>query len=525
MIRFPSLPSARLAGAAWIAAIYLMVGTVWITFSDAVAAWLVTDPPTLLQVSVLKGWAFMAVTTTLLVLLILNHTRALADSQRRSHRLARYYRTLSESNHALIRSDSEEDFLASVCEALQALDPFRVVWIGMHESAKDAIVPVAAIGPAADSILRQGAFPLHSHTSLESADELSLPARAFLQGALQVETEPADLDAPAGQDGIMPPAAGSSACCVPISRDGRVVGVLGLGSPRPDHFNMELVGFLQELGDEISFGLDSLQRSASLRRAVADLERATTEARHLNAELESRVADRTAQLNEINSELEAFVFSVSHDLRAPLRAIDGFTLILQEETRVLPGSPGGRAMAIILSETRRMAQLIDSLLALSRLGRAAVQIQHVDMRELVSSAWEELTSGDPNNHTRLVIGDLPAASGDRNLLRQVWVNLLSNARKFSGRSVEPVVTVAGHIAENQTVYTVADNGVGFDMQKSDHLFRVFQRLHSPTDFEGTGAGLAIVQRIVHRHGGTITAVSAPGQGATFTFALPLQSEC
>lgn len=517
--RFTFVPSSRFAGALWITVIYGTVGTAWILFSDAIAARLVTDPIQLLSISMLKGWIFIVTTTVLLLLLILKHTGALALSEMRSQRQARFFRTLSECNYALIRADSEEEFFASVCHALAGLDDFHIVWIGRHDSHRNAIVPVTAVGPHTDAILH-ATFTLLPRVLPDGGPELSLPARAFLQGSLQVQDDLSgdEMDWPGGGEI-------HSACCLPLAREGHPAGVLAVGSLRPDPFDMELVGFLQELGTEVSFGLDTLERSASLRRAVADLEEAGNRANRLNTELESRVAERTLQLNEANQELEAFVFSVSHDLRAPLRAIDGFTRILQEEMDTSPPGPGtARAMAIILSETRRMGQLIDSMLALSRLGRSAVHIQPVDMHQLVIQAWEELQSADPGNHARMILESLPRASGDRNLLRQVWMNLLSNARKFSARQADPVITVAGHVSENQTIYTVTDNGVGFDMEHADHLFRVFQRLHSPTDFEGTGAGLAIVQRIIHRHGGTVTARSSPGQGAAFTFTLPVADD-
>lgn len=241
----------------------------------------------------------------------------------------------------------------------------------------------------------------------------------------------------------------------------------------------------------------------------------------LNAELERRVARRTELLTEANRELEAFSYSVSHDLRAPLRAIDGFARILTEEQGERLDDEGRRLLGVVSAGARRMGHLIDDLLAFSRSARAEMRRRHVDMtglaREAFAEARQSVASGE---RVELRLSDLPPAQGDPGLLRQVWANLIGNAVKFSASVERPVVEVDGAVEAGRNVYRVRDNGVGFDMAYADKLFQVFQRLHSASEFGGTGVGLALVQRILSRHGGMVHAEGAPGRGATFTFSLP-----
>ena len=241
----------------------------------------------------------------------------------------------------------------------------------------------------------------------------------------------------------------------------------------------------------------------------------------LVSELEERVERRTAALQEANRELEAFTYSVSHDLRAPLRAIAGFARILSEDAREhLPPESQG-TLEVIERNTRHMGMLIDDLLTFSRLSRQPVNAAPVDMAALAANVAEEIQRSEAEGrHLVFELGALPPAVGDRALLRQVFVNLLQNAAKFTRTRPDAVITVGATAQPDATAYFVRDNGVGFDMQYADKLFGVFQRLHRAEDFEGTGVGLALVQRIVHRHRGRVWAEALVDQGATFTFTLP-----
>ena len=238
--------------------------------------------------------------------------------------------------------------------------------------------------------------------------------------------------------------------------------------------------------------------------------------RQLNVDLENQAA----QLQAANKELEAFSYSVSHDLRAPLRAIDGYTRILVEDYEAALDAEGKRICGIISAEARRMGQLIDDLLAFSRLGRKQMFSSKIDMRALVDSVFADLVKEQGRERIDFQMAKLPSIKGDLSLLRQVWVNLLSNAIKFTSKKERAVIEVGCRHSKDENIYYVRDNGAGFDMEYADKLFGVFQRLHGESEFEGTGVGLAIVQRIIRRHGGRVWAEGEVDKGATFYFALP-----
>jgi signal transduction histidine kinase len=231
--------------------------------------------------------------------------------------------------------------------------------------------------------------------------------------------------------------------------------------------------------------------------------------------------DQLTSLSEkaqkVNEELEAFSYSVSHDLRAPLRAIDGYSHILTEDYGDRLDGEGRRLCSVISASAVDMGRLIDDLLAFSRLSRAEVSRSSVDMATLARSIFFEVTTPELRERIDFSLGPVPSAMVDPNLFRQVWANLLSNAVKFSSKKVRAAVEVSSETIDGGVVYSVRDNGAGFDMRYADKLFGVFQRLHSAREFEGTGVGLANVQRIVQRHGGRVWAEGEPGKGATFHF--------
>lgn len=238
-----------------------------------------------------------------------------------------------------------------------------------------------------------------------------------------------------------------------------------------------------------------------------------------NAELEKRVRERTDELEAANKELEAFSFSVSHDLRAPLRHIDSFTeLLITNYSSRLP-SDGQDLLNIVVSSAKRMGQLIDDLLNFSRLGRQPLSKRPVSVSSLVQEVLGDLRKELDGRPVEVRLGELPDCVGDPSLLKQVFTNLLSNAFKFTRAVENPVVEVTCQLNDLGRIYVVKDNGAGFDMRYAEKLFGVFQRLHGEAEFKGTGVGLSIVQRIIHRHGGRIWAEAAVGKGATFSFTL------
>lgn len=257
--------------------------------------------------------------------------------------------------------------------------------------------------------------------------------------------------------------------------------------------------------------LEEARREAETRAAASIAE---AKAQHL-----VEVERKNAELEVANNELESFSYTVSHDLRAPLRAIEGFARALEEDEGHLLQEDGKRHLGRIFNATKRMNELIEDLLALSRVTRAEIVRREVDLSELARTVVSELRSHTPDRKVDVVIEDALRAKGDQSLLRAVLENLLGNAWKFTARTAEVRIEVGAKTSEGERAFFVSDNGAGFDPAQAAQLFRPFKRLHSPKEFEGTGIGLATVRRIIVRHGGRVWAEASPGQGATFWFTL------
>jgi len=342
---------------------------------------------------------------------------------------------------------------------------------GLDDAARERVAREIADCPAAKRVLGQGGV-----------------------GRLVISLKPSDVT---GLPAAHPPVANFLAC--PAAAHDKAIGWmyvadrLGEGAFSTDDGRIAMA-----LGAQFAIAWDSLG---------------------LYTELERQVAQRTRQLEASNRELEAFSYSVSHDLRAPLRAIDGFSRILTEDYGGKVDVEGRRLLDVIRDNSRKMGQLIDDLLEFSRLGRKPLATAEIDMKRMVEEVLEEVQqAGD--RRPGVVLGTLPTAHGDVTLVKQAWVNLLSNAVKFSSKRERPVIEVSGRENGAECVYSVKDNGAGFDMKYYDKLFGVFQRLHDTGEFPGTGVGLAIVQRVVTKHGGRVWAEGKVDTGAAFYFTLP-----
>lgn len=294
---------------------------------------------------------------------------------------------------------------------------------------------------------------------------------------------------------------------VPILAQGQVIGAMVLYRHRPEQppFDEDDLRLAQDLADRAGLAISNARLRVQIEQYAQDLER--------------RVQDRTAELEAANKELEAFSYSVSHDLRAPLRAIDGFSRILLEDYVADLPADAQRYFQLVRDNAQQMGRLVDDLLAFSRLGRQTLARRTVDPGEIVQQCFAELSGEQADRQIVLNIGDLPSCQADPALLKQIWINLIANALKYTRRCAVAEITIGARMEAGRAIYFVKDNGVGFDMRYADKLFGVFQRLHRAEDYEGTGVGLAIVQRIIHRHGGQIWAEAEVDKGAIFYFTI------
>lgn len=428
------------------------------------------------------------------------HVSDIQHAREELMRRNRTLKTLSECNQALIRANTEVELMQRICKLIVEHGEYALAYV----CATDASGKLQLVAHAG--------FDAHALTPDNSLLWRSPATAALTRREYIIVTDPA-------HDGLLRTRGPNhrelwkASVTLPLFAADAVIGTISIYSESTDRFDGAEIDLLAELADDLAYGMNNLRIRVARAQAAEEILR-------LNSELEQRVQERTAQLEATNRELESFSYSVSHDLRAPLRAIDGFSMILEEDYAPTFDDEGRRLLAVVRNNSQKMGQLIDDLLAFSRLGREPVVAVDFDMQKLVEDVLTELRAQKQDHWPTIEIEPMPIARGDRSLLRQVWVNLLSNAIKFTRATTEPRIKIGGEGEAHERRYYVRDNGSGFDMRYYDKLFGVFQRLHSADEYPGTGVGLAIVHRVVTRHGGRVWAESKVGAGATFYFSLP-----
>jgi signal transduction histidine kinase len=448
-------------------------------------------------------YGLLAASFVLLVLLLENsvlHAKvaAVRESERRRSLLTHErheerLRIVHEIDRAIIAEAKPEAIAAAVLQPLRALLGVARANINLIDTVANDVEWFASAGRRRTHIGEGIRFPMHllgnvaalARGEAQVIDTLALPPGKERDALIET--------------GVL------YYMAVPMVTGDQLLGALSFGGER-NEFPEEQVAIAHEVATQLAVAIGNARLYERVRR--------------LNAELEQRVQERTDELQSANRELEAFSYSISHDLRAPLRGIIGFADALMEDHGPDLSDEARRKIKIVQDEGRRLGVLIDELLAFSRLGRKPLQKAAIDMAQLARAALDGLHLQPGDSAPAIDFGALPEARGDRVLLGQVWANLLSNAVKFSARNAQPRIEVRATTDAKEHVFLVRDNGAGFDPKYQSKLFGVFQRLHDAAEFPGTGVGLALVQRIVNRHGGRVWAESRPGEGASFFFTLP-----
>lgn len=429
---------------------------------------------------------------------------ARVGAEQELQRLNRFYKVLSLVNETCARVREEQVLFDEVCRIAVTEGDLLMAWVGLFDASRGEVMPVARHGHDAgylEFLATQGVFRHDGPTARSIRDNTSYINNDMAGNALM---------GPWREEAMRRGYRASAA--FPLRRNGVAVGAVSLYSNISNSFTVELVELFERLADDVSFALDFIEQDKRRRLAEVRLE-------HLNERLEQRVAERTRMLEAANKELEAFSYSVSHDLRAPLRSIDGFSQLLVKKLGEGLDATSLDYLRRVRRASQRMDELIHDLLKLSKVSRVELNKERVDLSAIAREIADGLRATAPMRAVEFEIEAGIEVQADGRLMRAVLENLLGNAWKFTARRDAARIEFGRREDEGRPVYFVRDNGAGFDMEYAGKLFGAFQRLHKPEEFEGTGIGLATVQRIVNRHGGSIWATAEVGKGATFCFTL------
>lgn len=443
------------------------------------------------------------------VLAMLSDVTERRRAEARAERLSHLYRALSRVNEAVVRTQDAHALFRETCRVVVEEGGFTGGFVARFEPRTMTIEPIAAAGRTS-GISGEQPFSIAPGAALESGPV----AQAIRSGESLVVN---DVEGDPRAATVRPIAAAvgfRSTATFPLRAGGAVVAVLVVYSTEIGHFDPELVGLLQQVADDVSFALDVYDRAQARDRAEA-------QARDLAATLERRVAERTRSLTEANRELEAFSYTVSHDLRAPVRAINGFAQLLDEHAGAALDGEGRRLVTNIVRSSRHMGRLIDDLLAFAQLGRRAIEVGPVPIAGVVERVVDELRPMADAQGARIEISPAPpTVRGEPTLLHQILLNLVANAIEYHRPGVRPVVRIGWREAGARVEISVSDEGLGIAPEHHARIFAMFERLHPSSTHPGTGIGLAVVAKAVALLQGEVRLDSAAGRGSTFTVSLP-----